>query len=75
MDSNHYRMQLNNYLQSRRELELDWRMSHEGPNHAPIWTAKAYIGEREYGAGRGTSQGAAKEAAAKVVLDNLKKNP
>ncbi|GBE81375.1 hypothetical protein BKA93DRAFT_601984 [Sparassis latifolia] len=68
-ESFHWRMQLNNYLQSNGGVHLlTWEVYQVGPLHAPSWTAMAYIRGVEYGRCTGYSQGAVKEEAARQTL-------
>ncbi|KAJ7853844.1 hypothetical protein B0H14DRAFT_2580232 [Mycena olivaceomarginata] len=62
----HYRTGLNNVAQQR-----GWSISYEatwtGPSHEPLWTAKVYLNNIEWGCGTGGSSGSAKEIAAKKL--------
>jgi len=69
VESHHWRMQLNNYLQSNGGVNiLTWEVYSVGPLHRPTWTAIAYIRGVEYGRSTGASQGAVKEEAARQAL-------
>ncbi|KAG2367717.1 hypothetical protein BDR07DRAFT_1392751 [Suillus spraguei] len=74
-DQNHYRMQLNNYLQRRfgtagpQGLRLD--KSSSGPEHAPCWTVIVYFRDYEYGRGQATSKTSAREIACQMALQAL----
>jgi len=70
-DRPHWRMELNNYLQSSYgTAALRWEVHEVNPT-IPIWEAIAYIQGVEYARGRGVTQGAAKEEAAQKVLRAL----
>ncbi|KDQ55854.1 hypothetical protein JAAARDRAFT_37278 [Jaapia argillacea MUCL 33604] len=65
----HYRMRLNNFLQGRGVAStLTWEIHQAGANHAPVWTAIAYLNHIEYGRATSKTQGGAKEEAARLVL-------
>ncbi|CCM00691.1 uncharacterized protein FIBRA_02730 [Fibroporia radiculosa] len=71
-ESYHWRMQLNNYLQSNGGSKiLTWDVYQSGPQHQPVWTAIAYIRGVEYGRSMGSSQGGVKEEAARQTLAAL----
>ncbi|KAI0915642.1 hypothetical protein AcW1_003808 [Taiwanofungus camphoratus] len=71
-ESFHWRMQLNNYLQSNGGARLlTWEVYQSGPQHQPSWTAIAYIRGVEYGRSSGSSQNAVKEEAARQTLAAL----
>ncbi|PCH43846.1 hypothetical protein WOLCODRAFT_153903 [Wolfiporia cocos MD-104 SS10] len=71
-ESNHWRMQLNNYLQSNGGARsLTWEVAQSGPLHQPMWTAIAFIRGVEYGRSVGPSQNAVKEEAARQTLTAL----
>ncbi|KZT21391.1 hypothetical protein NEOLEDRAFT_1099326 [Neolentinus lepideus HHB14362 ss-1] len=68
----HARMRLNNVLQGPlRDRRLTWEDYSEGPPHNVTWTSIAYLNNIEWGRGTGPSRGAAKENAARAVLDAL----
>ncbi|KIM82436.1 hypothetical protein PILCRDRAFT_7832 [Piloderma croceum F 1598] len=64
---------LNNYLQMRYHStsKLTWDYSISGPEHAVIWTVIGYINNVEYGRGTANSKWAARNEAAREVLDRL----
>ncbi|KZT21393.1 hypothetical protein NEOLEDRAFT_1073484, partial [Neolentinus lepideus HHB14362 ss-1] len=70
-----HRMELNNWLQIHPSFgKVTWETSHTGPQHAPTWSATAYVGNIQYGNGSGPTQGAAKEQAAYEALMRLRSN-
>ncbi|KAH9894962.1 hypothetical protein C8Q73DRAFT_692428 [Cubamyces lactineus] len=70
--SNHWRMELNNYLQANGGSHiLSWDVTQSGPLHQPMWTAVAYIRGVEYARTFGPSQNAVKEEAARQTLAAL----
>ncbi|KAI0661137.1 hypothetical protein C8Q70DRAFT_968919 [Cubamyces menziesii] len=70
--SNHWRMELNNYLQANGGSHiLSWDLFQSGPLHQPMWTAVAYIRGVEYARAFGPSQNAVKEEAARQTLAAL----
>ncbi|KAI0371080.1 hypothetical protein BV20DRAFT_1035428 [Pilatotrama ljubarskyi] len=69
---NHWRMQLNNYLQANGGAHLlSWEVYQSGLLHQPMWTAIAYIRGVEYGRASGSSQNAVREEAARQTLQAL----
>ncbi|CCL98160.1 uncharacterized protein FIBRA_00154 [Fibroporia radiculosa] len=72
-EHDHYRMDLNNWLQSRRnpDLKMEYKTGRSGPHHAPTWEAAVLINGIECGKGTGQNQGIAKEQAAKQALKAL----
>ncbi|KAI8975900.1 hypothetical protein BD414DRAFT_497264 [Trametes punicea] len=69
---NHWRMELNNYLQAHGGVHLlSWDVFTSGPAHQPMWTAIVYIRGIEYARVFGTSQNAVKEEAARQALAAL----
>ncbi|GJE96725.1 hypothetical protein PsYK624_129310 [Phanerochaete sordida] len=72
MSESHWRMQLNNYLQSNGGTKmLTWEVFHAGPPHAVVWTAITYIHGAQYAKCINARQSAAMEEAAKSTLDQL----
>ncbi|KAF9790830.1 hypothetical protein BJ322DRAFT_412818 [Thelephora terrestris] len=70
--SNHYRVQLNNYLQANGGTQrLSWGNSQDGPRHCPNWIAHAYLDGTECGRAVGRSLEQAKEEAARQVLRHI----
>ncbi|KZT68311.1 hypothetical protein DAEQUDRAFT_766482 [Daedalea quercina L-15889] len=71
-EPDHWRMRLNNYLQSNGGARLlSWEVYQSGPLHQPVWTAIAYVKGVEYGRSTGSSQNAVKEEAARQALSAL----
>ncbi|TFK53660.1 hypothetical protein OE88DRAFT_1733552 [Heliocybe sulcata] len=65
-------MRLNNVLASiLKTRKLTWDDDCRGPLHAPTWTSIAYLNNVEWGRGTGPNRGAAREEAAKTVLEAL----
>ncbi|TCD60259.1 hypothetical protein EIP91_010451 [Steccherinum ochraceum] len=72
MSDQHWRMQLNNYLQSNGGTRmLQWEVYSTGPPHQIQWTAITYVRGVEYARCVGTRQGVTMENAAKQTLDAL----
>ncbi|THU91577.1 hypothetical protein K435DRAFT_863310 [Dendrothele bispora CBS 962.96] len=71
--SEHFRNQLNNAAQSRG-VQPVYSDSFTGTNHAPIWTSTVSMNGMQYGAGTGTSKGAARENAAREALQTLSRS-
>ncbi|KAH9830746.1 uncharacterized protein C8Q71DRAFT_320666 [Rhodofomes roseus] len=71
-ESDHWRMRLNNYLQSNGGTRsLTWEVYQSGPLHQPVWTAIAYVKGVEYGRSTGSSQNGVKEEAARQTVSAL----
>ncbi|KAL7281159.1 hypothetical protein ACG7TL_004467 [Trametes sanguinea] len=66
---NHWRMELNNFMQSHGGTHLvAWDATPTGPPHQPVWTAIVYIRGIEYARAYGPTRDAAKEEAARQAL-------
>ncbi|KAF9786709.1 hypothetical protein BJ322DRAFT_667790 [Thelephora terrestris] len=64
--TDHWRMQLNNYLQVNGGAQrLRYLDVPSGPAHKPTWSCTAYIDGVPYAAGTGTEKGEAREVAAR----------
>jgi dsRNA-specific ribonuclease len=72
-DQNHYRMQLNNFLQHRYRSTQNLRLesSSSGPGHALWWTVIVYFRDCEYGRGEGATKAIATENACQIALQAL----
>ncbi|KAG1885989.1 hypothetical protein F4604DRAFT_1723970 [Suillus subluteus] len=70
---NHYRMQLNNFLQHRFRSTQDLRLdsSSTGPERALWWTVIVYFRDCEYGRGEGATKASATEIACQIALQAL----
>ncbi|KAL1951237.1 hypothetical protein VTO73DRAFT_386 [Trametes versicolor] len=53
--SQHWRMEMNNYIQQNRLANVQWTEGRTGPQNAPTWTASLWIGGVEYGRGSALS--------------------
>ncbi|KAJ7897329.1 hypothetical protein B0H14DRAFT_2677839 [Mycena olivaceomarginata] len=65
--SEHYRTRLNNVAQERG-YTISYEATWTGPQHKPLWTAKVYLNNIEWGCGTGGSSASAREIAAKKAL-------
>ncbi|TBU34438.1 hypothetical protein BD309DRAFT_946270 [Dichomitus squalens] len=73
MSTDHWRMQLNNYVQ-RNGLQnfVSWTQPvPSGPRNAPTWTIAVFFNGTEYGRGSSTRLDSAKEIAAELCLKAL----
>ncbi|KAG1850594.1 hypothetical protein DFJ58DRAFT_793459 [Suillus subalutaceus] len=70
---NHYRMQLNNFLQHRFRSTQDLRLdsSSIGPERALWWTVTVYFRDCKYGRGEGATKASATEIACQIALQAL----
>jgi ribonuclease III len=48
-----------------------YRVSDTGPDHAKEFTATVYLGDRDYGTGRGRSKKEAEQEAARIAHERL----
>ncbi|KAI0344830.1 hypothetical protein BDW22DRAFT_1354991 [Trametopsis cervina] len=72
MSDNHWRMQLNNFLQGNGGTKmLSWDVYSSGPSHQVVWTAITYIRGVQYAKCVSTRQNAAMEDAAQQTLNVL----
>ncbi|KAJ3530477.1 hypothetical protein NM688_g7702 [Phlebia brevispora] len=72
MSDNHWRMQLNNYLQGNGGTKkLTWEIYSEGPSHQILWTAITYVHGVQYARVQSSRQNAAAEEAARITLNAL----
>ncbi|KAF8126846.1 hypothetical protein K438DRAFT_1949280 [Mycena galopus ATCC 62051] len=69
-DQNHYRTWLNNVAQSYG-YNISYESGWTGPQN-PLWEATAYVNNIPYGSGNGSTQGSAREKAAKRALIALR---
>ncbi|KIP08285.1 hypothetical protein PHLGIDRAFT_29632 [Phlebiopsis gigantea 11061_1 CR5-6] len=75
MSESHWRMQLNNFLQSNGGTRmLTWEVYSSGPPHAVVWTAITYVRGAQYARAVSARQSVAMEEAAKTTLDQLQAN-
>ncbi|KAF8204323.1 hypothetical protein K438DRAFT_1819617 [Mycena galopus ATCC 62051] len=68
---NHYRTWLNNVAQSYG-YNISYESGCTGPQNSPLWAATAYVNNIPYGSGNGSTQGSAREKAAKRALIALR---
>ncbi|KAJ7204491.1 hypothetical protein GGX14DRAFT_460674 [Mycena pura] len=63
----HNRTELNNVAQ-RRGHSVQYADTRSGPQHNEIWDSIVYLNQYEYGRGRSTTKGGAREVAAGQAL-------
>ncbi|KAI0812450.1 hypothetical protein BC629DRAFT_1589215 [Irpex lacteus] len=70
---NHWRMQLNNYLQGNGGTKmLSWEVYPSGPSHEVVWTATVFIRGAPYARCVSSRQNTAMEEAARQTLQTLR---